>query len=167
MATSVLNIDKFDFLNLLIVKGANFSLVATIFFLVRIEVDTAAFIDFGFYWGLALMIGGVLFGGLGSTLVRLVSVSGSIQSIVDHPGVRAVSLVFCAIFLANIFVAIQAADIVGSMLVSMMGLGAVIQLHLAIMSILRAVKATKYLFVCASAMFILVTGLFLLNTRIK
>lgn len=163
MTKSVLNINKFDFLNLLIVKGANFSLVATIFFLVRIEVDTAAFIDFGFYWGLALMIGGVLFGGLGSTLVRLVSVSGSIQSIVYHPGVKTVSLVFCAIFLVNIFFAIQAADIVGSMLVSMIGLGAIIQLHLAIMSILRAVKATKYLFVCASAMFILVTGLFLLT----
>lgn len=163
MTKSVLNINNFDFLNLLIVKGANFSLVATIFFLVRIEVDTAAFIDFGFYWGLALMIGGVLFGGLSSTLVRLVSVSGTIQSIVYHPGVKTVSLVFCAIFLVNIFFAIQSADFVGSMLVSMIGLGAIIQLHLAIMSILRAVKATKYLFVCASAMFILVIGLFLLT----
>jgi hypothetical protein len=69
---------KIDLLNLVVSKTSNFSITLIIFAVVTHGMDAKNFGLFGYWWSIGLMVGGVLLGGLSSSAVRSLMVSGTL-----------------------------------------------------------------------------------------
>ena len=165
MVQSILNVERVDFFNLLVVKSSNFILVATIFFIVRQHLDSSLFIEFGFYWGTGLLVGALLFGGFGSTLVRFVSLYGGIGAI---GGDRTISKLLTAVLVfiaASLYIVGKGLDNKIISLLMVVSLGMVIQLHLVIMSLFRAVRATRELLFGGALMAVVIPSIFIYLTN--
>lgn len=70
-----------DVFNILVIKGANFIITAAVFYITTKVVNSRTFVNFGFWWSIAVMIGGVLLGGTSSSLIRVVVNTKSLRSI--------------------------------------------------------------------------------------
>lgn len=67
-----------DLFNLVVAKGASFLLTVIVFSVIARGLGRGQFVNFGFWWSNAIMVGGVLFGGLASGLIRILSVRGTL-----------------------------------------------------------------------------------------
>lgn len=67
-----------DLVNLVVAKGANFILTSILFYLMSRGMSANEFAEFGYWWSMALMVGGMTFGGVASASIRALAVHGSL-----------------------------------------------------------------------------------------
>lgn len=67
-----------DLANLFVAKGANFILTSILFYLMSRGMRANEFAEFGYWWSMALMVGGMLCGGVASASIRALVVHGSL-----------------------------------------------------------------------------------------
>lgn len=162
MANSIFDIDKFDLVNLFVTRGANFALIAALFALVSQYSEPSLYIDFGYYWGISLLIGGSVYGGVASTLVRLASMDGGLHFIMEHNAVRLV------LFLTGLSIFIVLSLFVSGFKYNsllpfvLFTLGASLQVQLAIMSLLRSLKDSKNVVIGSLGMLLLIPSVFII-----
>lgn len=132
-----------DLVNLIIAKGSNFLLTVLLFTLISHGMDAHAFGEFGYWWSIAIMIGGVLLGGLSSALVRVTAVHGSMRHLavpLRHAGLGL--LVLVVVWSVALLAFPQYASLL--LLLAAVGLfGIVVQAQTAVLSLLRAIEATR------------------------
>ena len=134
-----------DLANLVIAKGSNFLLTLLLFALLSRGMDSPAFGEFGYWWSIALMIGGVLLGGLSSALVRVAAVHGSLRHLAVPLRRASVALLGLAL-LVTLALAILAppehADL-ALLLAAVALFGLAVQGQTAVLALLRAAEATR------------------------
>lgn len=132
-----------DLANLIIAKGANFVLTALVFMLLSNGMDTQAFGEFGYWWSIAIMIGGVLLGGVSSALVRTAVLKGSLRQLAAPLRCATqVLLAFATVLALTLFTSPQwAAHTFLFIGVALFGLA--VQVQTALLALLRAVEATR------------------------
>lgn len=132
-----------DLANLIIAKGANFTLTALVFMLLSNGMDSQSFGEFGYWWSIAIMIGGVLLGGVSSALVRTAVLKGSLRQLTAPLRYAAqVLLAFATVFALTLFASPQwAAHTILFIGVALFGLA--VQVQTALLALLRAVEATR------------------------
>ena len=146
-----------DIINLVIVKASSFALIGLIFVIVNRNVDSSVFVDFGYYWGIALMFGGILVGGLSSTMIRLVAVPGAWRHLVQK---QRLSLVVVGLVL---FSAINALfqNLFGqstiSLYLTLLSFGLIFQCQIAVMTIVRAMQKQRVLLLCSVSNLVVVS----------
>lgn len=132
-----------DLVNLIIAKGSNFVLTMLLFAIVARGMDTHAFGEFGYWWSMALMMGGVLLGGLASAMVRGVAMHGSLHYLLAPMRHAA----FALLALAAVFVTLMMAFPDQISLVMLLGVlvlfGIAVQTQTVVLTLLRALEATR------------------------
>jgi len=150
-----------DLANLIVVKGANLVLTTVLFAIISLDMGSGAFADFGYWWSISIMVGGVLLGGLSSALIRTAAMHGSLHHL-SKPLLRtAVGGLALAAAAAFVMVALprQAAFI--HLLLAAATFGVAVQAQAAVFALLRAVEATRTN-VLASAIVVIVVPLCIL-----
>ena len=132
-----------DLANLLIAKGANFLLTTTLFALLARGMDGQAFAEFGYWWSIALMIGGILLGGLSSSLIRVAATQHTLHHLGRPLRSAGVGLLMLAALLGLAAWALPGWR--GQIaLLSALGLfGLAVQAQTTIVALLRAAEATR------------------------
>jgi hypothetical protein len=134
---------RVDVANLMVAKGSNFLLTALLFALLARGMDTRAFGEFGYWWSMALMVGGVLLGGVSSAAVRAAAVHGSLRQLLAP--MQQTGLVVLAV--AATVAALAAVGPFDTALAALLGAVAVfgisVQAQTVLLALLRAVEATR------------------------
>ncbi len=131
-----------DFNNLIIAKGSNFLLTAVLFWLLSRGMDAPAFAEFGYWWSIALMIGGIGLGGLSSSLIRVTAMHGTLRHLGGHLRQSGVTLLAIALTLLAALLAWPQARNNLLLLAALALFGLVVQLQTAVVALLRAAEAT-------------------------
>lgn len=132
-----------DLTNLVIAKGANFLLTAVLFALLACGMDSQAFADFGYWWSIALMIGGILLGGLSSSLIRVAATAHTLHHLRRPLRAAGVGLVGLAAMLGLVAWA-EAGWRSQILLLGALALfGLAVQAQNAVVALLRAAEATR------------------------
>lgn len=133
-----------DIVNLIVAKGANFFLTVILFALISRGMDEHTFGEFGYWWSMALMFGGMLIGGVSLALVRVVAVSGTLSHLLA-PLFRPTMILLSSIIAS--FVLLGLIQPVGSNYAMMFGalalFGIAVQGQTVVLSLLRAIEATR------------------------
>jgi hypothetical protein len=133
-----------DIVNLIIAKGANFFLTVILFALISRGMDAHAFGEFGYWWSMALMIGGMLIGGFSLALVRVVAVSGTLSHLLAPLFRPAMVLLFTITASFVLLALIQPAGSNYALLFGVLTLfGIAVQGQTVVLSLLRAIEATR------------------------
>lgn len=132
-----------DLVNLVIAKGGNFLLAILVFWVMSRSMSEKSFSEFGYWWSIALMVGGVLFGGVSATLIRLVAIHGSLLSHVRSL-LTSMAIGFLLLGVLGIIVVISLGYDLDAMylLLAVGGFGVAMQLQAMLLSLLRAACAT-------------------------
>jgi O-antigen/teichoic acid export membrane protein len=132
-----------DLVNLVVAKGSNFILTVLLFALISRGMDSRAFGEFGYWWSVALMIGGVLLGGFSSALIRAAAQYGSLRHLGTPLGAMALGLplLACACALVLYLLPQHAALLLLLAVVALFGV--TVQIQTAVLSLLRAAEATR------------------------
>lgn len=102
--TTPFTLKLIDITNLAISKGSNFILVSVIFWLSSKNMNTKEYAAFGYWWSVAIMIGGILFGGLSSSLIRVLSIRNSLAHLIDfYMAKKILLLAFSIIITIDLF----------------------------------------------------------------
>lgn len=132
-----------DLVNLVVAKGGNFLLAILVFGVMSRSMNESSFSEFGYWWSIALMVGGVLFGGISATLIRLVSIHGSLLS---HVRSLLTSLAIGLLLLGGLGIIVilwLGYDFEATcLLLAVGGFGVAMQFQAMLLSLLRAACAT-------------------------
>jgi hypothetical protein len=132
-----------DLSNLVVTKGSNFILTVVLFALVSRGMDSFTFSEFGYWWSMAIMIGGVLLGGLLSALMRTAAVHGSLRHLVVPLRGAGFALLILALVWGGIRIALPSEPTLAMLLLAPVCLfGIAVQAQAAVMSLLRVSEAT-------------------------
>ena len=132
-----------DLANLVIAKGSNFIMTVLLFALLARGMDTHAFAEFGYWWSIAIMLGGVVLGGVSSTLVRDAAVHGSLRHLSAPLRQFATALLVGGVALAVALVSLPEWE-ASLLLLAAVGLfGLAVQAQAALLALLRAAEATR------------------------
>lgn len=132
-----------DLANLFIAKGANFILTSVLFYLMSRGMSTHEFAEFGYWWSMALMLGGMLCGGVASASIRALAVHGSLahlRPVLIRVAGFLVLLVGMALGMSTLFEAYAKAVRLGVVL-TLFGIS--IQVLTWIFSLMRAMEKTR------------------------
>lgn len=143
-----------DLVNTVIVKGCNFLLVFLIFLIARTGLDSNIFIDFGFYWSVSLLIGGILLGGASSAFVRFIGVSGSFKSFFNEVSVRlSLMLLFISVLLSLL---VSRGSVLSgySLYFQLFAFGLIMQMQMAVITLMRALNSMLEVTVTSSIMLV-------------
>lgn len=133
-----------DIVNLIVAKGANFFITVILFALISRGMDARAFGEFGYWWSMALMIGGMLIGGFSLALVRVVAVSGTLSHLLAPLFRPTMILLFSIIASFLLLALIQPVGSNYAMLFGALALfGIAVQGQTVVLSLLRAIEATR------------------------
>jgi hypothetical protein len=130
-----------DLVNLLVAKGSNFLLTAILFALLSHGMDARAFGDFGYWWSIALMVGGVLLGGFTTAMVRIVVLHGAYTSLL-RPLITAVAAVLLGLLSLGLYALVRPGSS-GWLLLTVGVFGLVVQVQTALLTLLRVAEATR------------------------
>ena len=132
-----------DVFNLIIAKGASFFLTAILFAFISKGMDSLAFAEFGYWWSIGVMVGGLLLGGVSSSLVRLTAMGGTLRDL-RLPSRDAVLVVAgVAVFAATVAASWLEWTYWVTLWPAVAAFGVVLQCQSALLSLLRAVEATR------------------------
>lgn len=158
-----------DILNVFISRSANVVTVLAVLWLVSTGLPRSQYVEFGFWWGMGIMVGGLLLGGLSSALTRTVMTRGSLPDAIAHPwrslrgrSARVVAVVIVATAVALGWVATRRASApsAAANLLLACFLGILFQLNGALASIVRALEIRRQLvWMCAWQMLLVPSGL--------
>jgi len=140
-----------DLANLVVAKGSNFLLTVVLFALISRGMDNRAFSEFGYWWSISIMIGGVLLGGLSSALVRVAAVHGSLRHLLKpllHVGFGFLAL---AVVWSGAVWALPQLSSMTLLLSAVVLFGLTVQAQTAVLSLLRAAEATQINLVVSAA----------------
>jgi hypothetical protein len=131
-----------DVTNLLIAKGSSFLLTVLLFAILSRGMDMHAFAEFGYWWSVGVMIGGVMIGGLGATLVRITTTHGSLRHL-SAPLIR-IGVAFASVSIV-LWLVVATGEWHGAVLIAFTVtlFGVAMLAQTAVLSLLRAVEATK------------------------
>jgi hypothetical protein len=132
-----------DLVNLVVAKGSNFLLTLLLFTLISRGMDSRAFGEFGYWWSVAIMTGGVLLGGLSSALVRVAAVNGSLRHLVAPLRHSALGLLAVTVVGSLAVWALPQFHSVALLLAATVLFGLSVQAQTAVLTLLRAAEATK------------------------
>lgn len=132
-----------DLANLVIAKGSNFVVTALLFAVVARGMDTHAFAEFGYWWSIALMIGGVLLGGLSSALVRVAAVHGSLRHLAAPLRRTGLALLALTAGVALSLLAVPEWTPVMLFFGAVGAFGLAVQAQATLLALLRAVEASR------------------------
>jgi hypothetical protein len=126
-----------------------------LFAMISHGMDSYKFAEFGYWWSLGVMIGGVLMGGLGAALVRIATTYGSLRHLVA-PLMRigASFALLLAVLLGGISADVDSSSTRIALAVMLFGLSMLAQT--AVMGLLRAVEATRANIIASALMLIVV-----------
>ncbi|MGZ8393581.1 MAG: hypothetical protein ACXWWJ_02325 [Nitrospira sp.] len=145
-----------DVANLVVAKGANFLLTLLIFGLVSGGLDSGQFANFGYWWSIAIMIGGVLLGGLSSGLIRVVSVRGSLAHLRNAATRSATGFAVALAGIAGLGMLWPSQRGLLVLCAGVAAFGIVFQLQTSVLALLRAAVATRANAVASAVVVILV-----------
>jgi hypothetical protein len=132
-----------DVVNLLIAKGANFALTALIFAFISPGMSAREFGEFGYWWSIAVMIGGIALGGVQSALVRAAFLYGTLRHLIRPLG----GALIMAMVISALVWALSGSVLNGMGGVAIVGavalFGVLVQTQMAILGLLRAAEATR------------------------
>ena len=129
-----------DLSNLFLAKGANFLLTAIVFALLSSGMDANSFGEFGYWWSIAVMVGGVFLGGIVAATVRAAMVDGSLRNLTAPLFCIGWSLLLLVV-LVGLFAFAKGGG-VPWLLISAAIFGIAIQVQTALFSLLRAIEAS-------------------------
>lgn len=129
-----------DLSNLFLAKGANFLLTAIIFALLSSRMDANSFGEFGYWWSIAVMVGGVFLGGIVAATVRAAMVDGSLRNLTALLFGVGWSLLLLVV-LVSLFAFAKGGG-VPWLLISAAIFGIAIQVQTALFSLLRVIEAS-------------------------
>lgn len=132
-----------DVINLIIAKGANFLLTASIFALASRNMDSHGFGEFGYWWSIAIMIGGVLLGGLSSALVRTAAVHGSLGHLAAPLRFVGFGLLLLVLAWWTLLLVMPTHTELILLLAAIAVFGLALQTQTAVLALLRAAEATR------------------------
>ena len=131
-----------DLTNLFIAKVSNFLLTVLLFALLSRGMDRHAFGEFGYWWGIAIMIGGLLLGGLSSALVRTAVAHGSLRHLL-LPMRRAWPVLFSVVLILMLgIVSLSNYTMPVLLYLALTLFGLAVQAQTVVLALLRAVEAT-------------------------
>ena len=130
-----------DLANLVVAKGSNFLLTVLLFSLLSHGMDSASFAEFGYWWSIAIMIGGVMLGGLSSALVRVAAVHGSLKHLVA-PLWHATGTLLLFMTVLSLY-ALYHANSTILLFVAVALFGLMVQAQTVVLALLRAAEATR------------------------
>jgi hypothetical protein len=145
-----------DLANLIVAKGSNFLLTVVLFALISRGMDSHAFGEFGYWWSIAIMIGGVLLGGLSSALVRVAAVHGSLRHLLNPLRHAAIGLLAVALVWSGIVWALPQFSSLAFLMAAVGLFGLSVQAQTAVLSLLRAAEATRTNAVASTAIVMIV-----------
>lgn len=145
-----------DILNILVNKGTTFCLTLSIFTLISSKLTVERFAEFGYWWSMAIMLGGVTLGGLSSALIREVAILKSLQHLSNTLRVFSVTLIITTLILIIFTIATPQGDAASSLFLVASLFGIAIQLQTAVFSLLRASDATVTNAIASLAVLVLV-----------
>jgi hypothetical protein len=145
-----------DLGNLVVAKGANFLLTLLIFGLVSGGLDAGQFANFGYWWSIAIMVGGVLLGGLSSGLIRVVSVRGSLAHLRTVATRSATGSAVALAGIAGLALFWPSQRELFILCGGVAAFGIVFQLQTSVLALLRAATATRANAVASALVVILV-----------
>lgn len=134
---------RIDLANLVIAKGSNFILTVLLFALISRDMDARAFGEFGYWWSIAIMIGGILLGGFSSALVRAVAMHGSLQHLLGPLLWATCSLLALCCVIGTVYLWLPQHSALIMLLAFLGFFGILVQVQAAILALLRAAEATR------------------------
>lgn len=145
-----------DLANLVVAKGSNFLLTVVLFALISRGMDSRAFGEFGYWWSIAIMIGGVLLGGLSSALVRVAAVHGSLRHLLNPLRHAAIGLFAIALVGSVAVWALPQFTSMALLLAAVALFGLTVQTQTTLLSLLRAAEATRTNVVVSAVVLVIV-----------
>lgn len=145
-----------DLANLIVAKGSNFLLTVVLFALIAHGMDSRAFGEFGYWWSIGIMIGGVLLGGLSSALVRVAAVHGSMRHLsrpLRHAGFGVFTL---AVVWSGVAWALPQFSPLALLLAAVALFGLTVQALTAVLALLRAAEASQTNAVVSAAVVVII-----------
>lgn len=138
-----MKINLSDVLNLIVSKGGNFTLTTFVFFVAGRGMSADDFSEFGYWWSIAIMFGGLLFGGVAIALVRIFIKSGTLLHIVA-PFVQFLTLAF-SIILCVALLWVYFSSNLNSLLLFLVLIffGILVQIQTVIFTFLRVLNASR------------------------
>lgn len=138
-----------DIVNLFISRGANFILMLALFGALRSTGDISLVAQFGFYWGLSLALGGLLFSGTFAAMIRVLAVRNSLRLLAKYiPYIGGAAVAIFA--LSGVLYLAMPTWQAGLYLIGLIcGTGILLQTYLGIVVILRVLENTKWNFIVA------------------
>jgi O-antigen/teichoic acid export membrane protein len=132
-----------DIANLILARGSNFLVTLFIFGLISRELSAHDYAEFGYFWSLSLMIGGVSLGGLSSAVITSVLTHrslGQLSRVLRFVFYIAIIFSIGIIFLSCMF---PGYENILMLLLSLTLLGFSIQLQTTVLALLRAAELTS------------------------
>lgn len=145
-----------DLINLLVSKGSNFLLTALLFSIISGGMSSSSFGEFGYWWSIAIMIGGVLLGGCASALVRVVSIHSSFKHLIAPLKYVSIGFLFLSLLCLVLWLALSqyATQILMVAVVALFGLS--VQLQATVLTLLRAAQLNRLNFIASSMSVLLI-----------
>ena len=131
-----------DITNILVTKGANFISTFFIFSLMSRGLSSENFANFGYWWSIGVMLGSVALGGLATALIREVSENKSLIYI-KHIILKVLATLTVLVVLFYISTRNINPNNTYYLLFICFLFGVSLQLQISVLSLLRAIKASK------------------------
>jgi hypothetical protein len=152
-----------DLLNLVVGKGSNFLLTVILFSMASYEMDPIKFSDFGYWWSIGIMVGGVFLGGMSSAAVRNVAITSSLRLSFRVSKWLIAIVMLSGLLLSVLLVLTGVAELAQVLLVAAVSMfGICVMLQGVVFGLLRALEATRFNTIASAAVVILVPGITLL-----